>query len=348
MSLITQQTSRREKRRLKNLIKAEVKQEIVVKPKSKGRRRRRNRVRALSKGILPNIARAYFDTLVDPFEYGPVRLGFGTLVPTDLYTAYFRLDMISNADGSFGVACLPSLGNVTQNLWSTNAAVNVASWTARSFANQLAISSSAGEGRVVSMGIRVTPLLAATDRPGILYTALIPTITNTALTGSSVQTLLNLPQVQPNPGAGVATIVYRPVDPNSYHFTPNAIQGYAGATTPDGSSLAILGTGFPASTALHVDVVLNLESIISSGTSAASAAITNPELMPEQVSDYFPSLEQMWNTFRSILPEPGSVASSFGAATAATLSIMSGMGAVNRARQQFFLRTVPRVLIEEA
>jgi len=285
----------------------------------------------------------YVSTLANPWESAPLRLGWGTLVATDLYTAYARFSLTTNSDGTFAIALVPTVGSTTAPIYYNTSGLAGVTWTTASFANAAAIASAASEGRVVSGGIKVYPLIPATVSPGILYTGSVPSINNTNLTSSSIATIVGYPEMRIGYGATGGSSVIHPVDVTSYAFSPYTITGYAGALLPNTSTPLIVGTNFAMNSTIYVEATINIETIIAANSSINSQAITNPEVRQQTndtLSDYFPSIESMWKKISAYLPDAGQVytgATVAGAAMASPMGRAVGNLLLNNARRRYFM-----------
>jgi len=240
---------------------------------------------------------------VDPFENGAIRLGWGGLAPTSTVTAYLRTSLTSNADGSIAIVAQPC---AKQLLASNVAGASTATWTTASATDYVALGTNFSDGRVVSMGIRAYPSIAATSIPG------------QCLVGHLVaQSPTTLAQFTPNDFAGLqsshvcrgyegGSSTSRPVDPNSFNFYPNTVDttGFTGGTEMPVSIPYIVFLGLPASTVVYVEIALNLEVIYQQlhGVAPINANETSPE---GTLSDEWPSIERMWSFLRESLPTPG-------------------------------------------
>jgi hypothetical protein len=264
----------------------------------------------------------YVNTIRDPFEYAGVRIGFGTMVPTGLYTAYFRGVFQCSTDGTFCLYQQPSLGNANPNMYYSNSTASVAAWNALNYTNSASIAGLASEARVVSGGIRVIPQVPATAAPGIGYCGSIPACWLNTITPSSANALASSPHLVMGRAAEGACAVIRPVDPASYQFLVNNINGYPNANTASSSCPIIILTGLPASSTIVIEAILNLETI-STWTSVAQA-ITNPELVSNQptLADRFSNVESLFRAAAQYIPTSGTIN------TAA--SLMNAIGSVSR------------------
>jgi hypothetical protein len=222
--------------------------------------------------------RQYLCTIENPFECPPIKLGWGTLQPTQLYTYVLRGVITANADGSFAIAQFPTGGSVTPGLSFCSAGAGTATWTHGSaYTNGTAISGSLNQMRVVSGGIRVTPQIAATAAPGVLYAGSIPSVTQANLETATINTLAGSQYVKLGYGSLGASAIILPNDDSAFEFS-NANVGGGTGNLYSSSSPLIFGIGLPASCSVYYEAVLNIEGI--SAITAASSALTNPGLQP--------------------------------------------------------------------
>lgn len=308
-----------------------VEMEASIRRKNKRKTKRSQRKpRDLALTVMPQLTADYINSLNDPFEYGPCRLGFGTLVPTNLYTGYFRSTLALNADGSGAVVLMPAIGSLSGSLFVNNSGAAGTTWTIGSgFTDATAISNSASEARVVSLGLRAIPQVAATAVPGIISCGqLTSAVTNTLVESLSPNALQSQPQLRVGFGALGGTACGRPIDPVSYQFLKSTIQGDSGGATGtivyNFGCPTIVFTGFAASTNVFVEGVINIETLLPSSY-GATTAMEQSGSSQETVSDNHPSIESMWRKIQKHVTAPGVVdhigdlATKYGRAAANTM-----------------------------
>lgn len=143
---------------------------VVVLTKANKKKKKSKGVRSIPRGLSTLPSEAYFRCLCDPFNYPPPRLGYGTMVPTQIHTAYVRTQIISNAtDGTFVLFALPNQNNLLLANTAgsgTNPASSTASLTQS--ANVAFLNSAVDMTRTIAMGLRIYPMTAATDSPGLI------------------------------------------------------------------------------------------------------------------------------------------------------------------------------------
>jgi len=298
---------------------------------------------------MPESARHYINSLNNPFEHSGVRLGWGTLVPSSLYTAYYRGTITTNVDGSFALAQLPSSGTNTLNLFYNVSGASTATWVPVAYTNATALASVMTEARIVSGGIKVLPQIAATAVPGALFAGSIPSMTNTIVTSATPQQLASSPHCKIGYGATGASAVIHPLDPNSFVFANSTAIGLTGGTLAQSSTPVIAGTGFPASTLVYFEAVLNMESI--STFSSSASALTTPSISTNEeqtLSSYFPSIESMWSAISSYIPSAASVNEASSHIPDIANNVLRSAQTANSIRNQFFrMPQQNRVLIQE-
>jgi len=314
-----------------------------------GARRRRNpRKRKARTNPARNDAIAkYANTLNDPFEHGPIRLGWGCLVPSDLYTGLCRGNFTTNADGSFALALTPSLGSSTPAIYQNISGHAGTTWTnGQAFSGVTAIAASCGEARVVSAGIKVFPMVPATGTPGVLYAGCINATSVADLTAKSVDTLASCPSLNNGYGATGGCALVHPLGPDSFRFNTAPVIGYTGGSVFDSGAAVIAGQGFPASTLVYFEAVINLEGIQEFGN---SAPLTNPEILVEpSLTDTFPSIESMWKTIKQYVPSAGQVYEGATRIPDIARKTSSIYNAYKRTRGEYFSNVgTNRMIIEE-
>lgn len=307
--------------------------------------RNRGSSRGPTTQITTSALKCYLNTLSDPWQYGPCRIGFGTMVPTQLGTVYARLVAASNADGTIGVACFPSVGN---GLYINTAGSGVATWSNTTFFNAAAIQALAAEYRVVSCGLRLLPMVPGTAAPGIGYSGSVPSLSVNNITSTAINGFIGNPLFHIGYAAPGASAISLPVDPASFQFT-NAVQaGYGAAASCASTVPVIMLTGLPGATNVLIEAVLNVEGI--SGY-ASTGALNTPGQANDQptLADYFPSLDAMWSAAKSSLPSATAI--SDGMNSAARIAVGAGqlLHTARQIRGNYFPRLTPsnRLTIEE-
>jgi len=268
----------------------------------------------------------YFKSIVDPFELGDQKVGWGCMVPTTTPQAYFRGSTTAATDGSLTIAILPCVFDGIL-IWNTSVTTAPFNGSAN-FGNTAAINANCGEGRVVSIGVRAFPNIALTSIPGACYTG-----ATVATTVADFQTLtttdfVQLPTSHLNVGIPGGTSTGRPVDPESFIFATPIVDnnGYT-ATANNSKSLPfsvpyISFVGLPASATVFFEACINLEAtqtIAHAGQTVLSDSDGNQK---DTVGDHWPSADALWRAIRPYLPHPGRAGEATAAKDASYLQTM--------------------------
>ena len=112
-------------------------------------------------------------SLQDPWEHGPINLGYGTLVETVKMTGYARGSITVNADGTFAVLVLPQTSAMVYTNVSGSAGTT---WVSNAAYNQSALAAQAIEARITSGGLRIFALFPETASSGVLFAGSFPEI----------------------------------------------------------------------------------------------------------------------------------------------------------------------------
>lgn len=319
---------------------------VAAKKKASAPRNRRNR-RGQPTSISPAAAAlsCYLKTLRDPWQYAGCRIGFGTMVSTNLTTAYYRAVINGNADGTCAFALFPSLINMINY---SIAGAAVATWGANNASNTSALQTANYEYRVVSGGLRCLPQVAGTAAPGLAYVGSLPAVNTNQLTATTINTMINNPAFHIGYAAPGASALVMPIDPASFQFTASIQGGYAGGIDAASSVPVIIFTGLPATCPVLVEGVLNLEGTVGL-LSSGSTSTPGEAAESDSLADHFPSLDAMWAAAKRLVPDPTSVSEGFAAASGMLVNGARLAHTVQRVRGQIFPR-IPasnRLLIEE-
>jgi hypothetical protein len=303
-------------------------------PRRQRNRPRRNRTASFSR-LQANAADCYVATVTNPWAVGPCRIGFGTLVPTQLYTGYARFKVTASSDGAIAFAMVPSLVSTIQYANTSGASTT---WnTPISCTNAVAIQAACGQARVVSAGIKAMPLIPATSSPGMLFAGSIPSTTISTVTAISANNLAQFPGLKQGRAITGGSAISEPIDPDSFNMWSSVVNGFGNGTLFVNSCPVIVMLNLPASCDVWVEVCVNIEGILIANSS--SAAITNPSVSNESqttLSDYFPSLESLWNYAKSMIPSAGAVNEGFTTAAQTTASAVHAVRTLRTARNVFF------------
>jgi hypothetical protein len=227
---------------------------------------------------------------------------------------------VNSTDGSFGIACLPWLnGGVAPNwgaIRTTSSGLLSNSWNPQDWSNAAQLAAAAGESRIVSIGLKVLPQVAATAAPGVIYAGNVSDVNyNMFATSGATASLSNWvgsPFLQMGYGNVGAIATGRPEDPTSYSFGtvstlhPNLVTDAVPFTTP-----IVCGSGFPAGTTVFFECVMNFEYMYQPMVqyAALSMPVEADEARDSALPSLFPSLESMWNAIRPYVTHPTLVSS---------------------------------------
>jgi len=282
---------------------------VLRKPKKQMRRK----TKKSAKGSLLN---QYVACLNDPFEQAPVRLGFGTFIPTTVVTGYGRTSINTNAiDGSFSIVGFPSVvGTVITNV-AGNAATPT--WVSSDCSNATNIIGSYGAGRVIAFGVRIFPMIAATSPPGMIALGLAPSAGSpggvTLFGSNSTANLFNQPFMNIHKAtsncSGALQVLWRPEDVSDMEFDRNQAMSRAfsisGGTitgvNDTGPVICIAGQGLPLSTSLWYEFVVHIEATASLTPGAAASTTTDDAETTVRGQGQVTSLENTFSTVMSKL-----------------------------------------------
>lgn len=248
----------------------------------------------------------YIASLCDPFEHSGTKLGWGTLIPTRVEQAYLRGTTTANADGTLALAAAPSAKGM---LYVGNSG-GAAGFGSNVDASDLtAITGNFTDGRVISLGIRAFPSIAATAAPGYVYAGALPGMTNNTLAACTTADLTAFPTSHMSIGYDGACATGRPVDPSSFLFSPLIVNGSGWPSTTTTvipfSIPYIAFQGLPAGATVAYEVVLNFEGTTLLAHNATALGMGEDTTGSKTVSDEWSSVEQMWHAVKPALPPPG-------------------------------------------
>jgi len=251
-----------------------------------------------------SLTSVYYKSLLDPFQYGGCRLGWGCMVPTTVVQAYIRGTSLSNADGSITLLALPQAVN-TGLFWTNAAAVVNFAGTINS-ADQPAILANFSMGRVISLGIKAVPSIALTNAPGFCYAGALPFATANTLATMSTNDFIALPTSN-FCGTAIdgAVSTGRPIDVFSYEFFGSMTNGtgFAAAATYPFSVPYIAFSGLPNPTIINFEICLNFEGITVIGHNVAGIGLG--EEATTSLANEWSSPSSLWNWMKSSVPPPG-------------------------------------------
>lgn len=325
----------------------------VVVTKQRRRRRRPNRMR-LTKGISGGpMMTSYYRCLTDPFNCPPVRLGYGTMVPTQLHTAYLRTSTVTSAAGNLNLFVLPNPNNFVLQTFANGQGVSPEVITSRisTSANVALLNSMYDLTRTVAMGLRIYPMVPATSVPGIVSLGCAPRsdladfVANydsdppgTHLANASSEYVFQMPYMREHmakpSNLDYYQLTWRPTDIRDFEFTqgdaatirPNAVATNApfvsvqlpanGVTSNDtqGSFLVAAIQGLPANTTVYFEAVLHLETIDATNP-LSSTEFSSSKPGTDSVADENPNIPTIESVYRSFRDMLPSVDTVAGAAT---------------------------------
>jgi len=247
----------------------------------------------------------YSDLLNDPFNNPPCRIGYGTMVPTQLGTVVYRTTTAANADGSFGLYVIPTLGTTSNPIGYNNAGAAVATWTTAGWQNIAQYPTTLlSECRIIALGVKITPLIAATAAPATVLAGSISGVARTTLDGLTPTAVLAYSMLQPFVvRADTLMVNSRPIDNQAYEFlTVNAV-GSTSNIWPN-STPVIAITGAPASANFLIEAIMHFEYIPIPNTTNTREYEANASYSEEpKISHSFPSQEKLWDyTFGRLNP----------------------------------------------
>jgi len=258
------------------------------------------------KGISPNLTQEYYESLVDPFENQGCRLGWGCMTPSDLTTAYIRGSTAANADGTLAIAVVPSCKKMVK---IGNGGLNVDLGTANvpvDATNVAAISSNYRAGRVISVGLKAFPSIAATDKPGVSYAGCLEPMKDGDLSSLTPADFISFPQNRQEIGSLGCSATGRPIDTLSFEFLQKAVDTtgytYGGDQIPFTVPYVVF-SGLPAGATVNYEAVLNLE--VTYITAHGTNAIGNESTWSDSLANYWPNFESAWSRIQPYLPSPG-------------------------------------------
>jgi hypothetical protein len=265
---------------------------VVTRRRSGPRRGRRARQGPARAPIMSD----YIRTMTDPFECGPVKLGYDCFVNTVLATAYLRTSFTVNADGSFSVVLFP---DATYFVGTNNAALASApAFNLLPAANNAGINNQGTEGRVVSAGIRVIVLFPRTAASGVLFGGNIPNGTRASVVSLTTANFTGLADAELGLGSSGIRVLSLPQDNYSFEFNPNTLSGYS-TSSLNRSIPFVAGQGFPAGSVVWVEAVMNLEILPAEGS--GTVGINADDVPTDTLSQWVPSPEAAFRLVRPLM-----------------------------------------------
>lgn len=276
------------------------KETVIIKERAVKKNNNNKPKKQKKKQATRNSSKDCYANLLDyPFDTIPCKLGWGTMVPTALGTAVVRGTYTCNADGSIGIFLVPTLGaagTTSSPLAVCQAGAGTATWGNASWTNNGQFPTTVTDTiRVIAAGLKITPLVAATAAPGIVFAGNIAGESYTevsSMTITQLQAYSTMTSFVTN--NGVIRANSRPLDNTAYEFLPNNYTGSTTAQFPN-SFPVVLCTGFPNGATVLIEAVMQFEYIPSTSTSTVKITDTIVDPKENKISKDFNSLENMWD-----------------------------------------------------
>lgn len=229
----------------------------------------------------------YACSLCAPFCCPPVKLGWGNLGSSHVMTGTYRstyTTTASNPDFAFTMQLAQQIQNnftitvgqaglitiVPLNPGTGSILLNTNAIPAY-FNNTTVMAQEMEALRYVSGGIRVTPQLAMSDHPGLVFVRNTPNQNTVGWwSGQPASSLISQTEVTSTVGAygSHAEVDWRPQEPDDFDFFP-ALQGLAyGQQLTRGTNPMIIFQGFPVGISFLIEAVINYEYISNANGSA--------------------------------------------------------------------------------
>lgn len=268
--------------------------------------KQRSKNMSLTKRNIPPL-NCYSDLLNDPFNTPPCRIGYGTMVHTEVGTMILRQTFTTNADGSFAIVMMPFIGSTNLPITVSTGLIGVVAWASSAFSNIGQYPNTIlSECRVIASGLKVTPLIAATVAPGTVYAGAVDGRDQAAFTLNTPQIISTWPALRPFINRSeTVKVTSRPTDLSAYEFR---ISDYTGANNVvyNNSACAMVLAGFPIGASIIVECVLHFEYIpVPSVTTVRDNVLTTEDDTPK-ITSSFPSFEKLWEYTRQRL-DPSAV-----------------------------------------
>lgn len=244
-----------------------------------------------------HFVRAFAEAIEDPWESGPMKLGYDCFENTVLGSAFIRGNFTVNADGSFATMLSPNVG---ETIFTNNAGFNTATWATSAASNAGALQNQMSEARVTSGGLRVICLFPETSAPGVLFAGTLPSTSRTNMIGYTPTTLGVISSTEIGIGSKGARACILPQDSDSFAFTQGVMSAYLTTTVIPSSVPYVAGTGFPAGTVVWYEGVINLEGLINVGQSGTGQDPTSTA-NSTTAADFYATPERLWSAARAIL-----------------------------------------------
>jgi hypothetical protein len=267
-------------------------------------------------------------------------------------TSYLRNSFVVNADGSFGVALLPS----NTNMVITNVSgAGGTTWTNNAASNGSAVNSQMVAARVVSGGLRVFTLFPETSSSGVLFAGSMPGFPITSFSAFTPTSLSSTSTSELGIGKRGARAVMLPIDMSAFNMTSTTLAAPSLTAVLSSTFPYVCGLGFPTGTVVWYEAVLNLEGVPQIGTTGVGVDADRKE---PTASDYFATPERLMRAASGLLtqtvvmdavqgmaslvsPTTGrlisNVRSAFGGGSNFSRSLVAGRNSANQSRQTSIL-----------
>lgn len=253
-------------------------------------------------------------------------MGWGTMIPTSIHSAYIRGSVQSNTDGSLGI--LMNLTSKYMLSFAYNGAnVSFTTTGATVDATDLAaIAANFSSARIISAGLRAYPNLPYTSAPGACFAGALPTMqapNASALTPTDLFTTLYGEQFKAYEGA---ISLSHPQDTSSFAFHEAIVDGSTGwdDTIVIPNSLPFIAfSGIGSATTVFYEAVINFEGVAKAGHGASALGDSDDQQRGPTLSDYWPTAEKLWSGVKQFVSHPAV----YGAASAAAEGFASSVAA---------------------
>jgi hypothetical protein len=231
----------------------------------------------LTEAVTGGTLNAYLRLLSDPWYASPVRLGWGTFIPTSVRQGWLRNLVTPNATSTcFCVvstpaiassATLPCFSNYYDAALGTTAVSSSVSQLAFPATNATTLAVTADSARAIAGALRLTVRYPATSIRGSLYGLFVPDDTRATFLTGTYNYFINLfatRTAQSVAGGEISCEVqYRPADVSSFQFGSGMVSNPAAGSASVGvPQLIIIGVGWPAAGfSVSWDVIWHYETL---------------------------------------------------------------------------------------
>jgi len=219
------------------------------------------------------------------------------MVPTALGSCSFRSTTFCNTDGSLSVFASPFIGiGGVSPIYLNNSGLPTTTWSARNWDNVLQYPSTLmTECRTIALSLKVTPLVAMTNAPGMCFAGAVAGLSSTQLQAYSANTAFSIASLSSFiTNNATMKVCGRPIDNACYEFLVNNGTGNLSNVYPT-SSPFVTFTGFPSATLFVIEAVYHFEYIPVANSAAAREINAGSPLDEEKISDFFSSAQEAWD-----------------------------------------------------